>query len=175
MFYNHQTKTRLPDMLLISLICVIASVSLLLLYSASDQSISVLYKQLTRISIGFAIMLICCYIPPHHYKQLATPFYIFTLIMLILVLITGHTGKGAQRWLNLGFIRFEPSEMMKIALPLMLAKYLHDRPIPIKKIDTLICLVIGLLPTLLIIKQPDLGTGVIILLIAISTIFLAGI
>jgi rod shape determining protein RodA len=93
---------------------------------------------------------------------------------LISVAIMGHVGKGAQRWLHIGFIHFEPSEMMKLALPMMLAQTLHQQNLPPSKRTLSICLLITVLPVLLVAKQPDLGTAIMLMISSFLVLFLAG-
>jgi rod shape determining protein RodA len=95
--------------------------------------------------------------------------------MLAAVLAFGETGKGAQRWLDLGLFRFQPSEMMKLALPMMLAWYLAEKRLPPKKRRLLVAIIMTLLPVLLIAKQPDLGTALLVASAGVFVLFLAGI
>jgi rod shape determining protein RodA len=120
-------------------------------------------------------MLIIAQIPPK-FLRLWTP-WIFTLgiVLLVLVLIVGEIGKGAQRWLDIGFMRFQPSEIMKLAVPMMAAWYLMDRPLPPRLGELLIVLLaISLVPAALIAQQPDLGTALLIAASGIIVILLAG-
>jgi len=89
-------------------------------------------------------------------------FFAFGIVLLILVLLAGDVGKGAQRWLNLYVIRFQPSEMMKLVTPMMLAWYLCEKPFPPKVTSLIISLGLVILPTMLIAKQPDLGTALLV-------------
>jgi rod shape determining protein RodA len=115
-------------------------------------------------------------------KQLVFPFYAAVLIMLILVEALGFIGKGAQRWLDLGIVRFQPSEIMKLAVPMMCAWYLHQRPLPPSFRDICVVLLIVLVPVGLVAEQPDLGTallvaaaGLIVLVMGgLSPLYLAG-
>ncbi len=93
---------------------------------------------------------------------------------MILVDLVGETSKGAQRWLNLGFVRFQPSEIAKLAVPLMVATYLGKRPLPPSFKDTFIALAIIIMPTLLVAIQPDLGTAILVCSAGIFVLFLAG-
>jgi rod shape determining protein RodA len=101
--------------------------------------------------------------------------YALGLVLLTLVLVTGDIGKGAQRWLDLGFIRFQPSEMMKLAVPMMLAWFLADSRLPPSALRLLSAGVLVIVPTLLIAKQPDLGTALLIVSSGFFVLFLAGI
>ena len=153
--------------LLLSLL-LLSVVGLFVLYSAGDQNSDLLYRQLVRLFIGFIAMLAIAQFSPDILERWAPWIFAAGLIMLVAVLILGDIGKGAQRWLNLGFFRFQPSEIMKIAVPMMVAWYLSEATLPPKLSRLLVALVILFVPTLLVAKQPDLGTS---LLIAVSGIF----
>lgn len=164
------------DYPLFFLLILLTGIGLIILYSAGIQThYYTIKKQLLNIIFSFSILLIIAQIHPRFYHYFAYRLYFFTLCLLLVVLLFGHIGKGAQRWLNLGFIRFQPSELMKIALPLALSRYLTDRPIPPSVRNILISLFIITLPTLLIAKQPDLGTALLIMFTGIITLFLTGI
>lgn len=164
------------DYPLLTLLLLLTSLGLIILYSAAIQThYFTLKKQLINIIISFSLMLVISQIHPRLYYRIAYRFYFIILLILILVLFTGHIGKGAQRWLNLGFIKFQPSELMKIALPLALCRYLTDIASPPNMKKIAICLILILAPVLLIVKQPDLGTGLLILFTGLTSLFLAGI
>jgi rod shape determining protein RodA len=113
-------------------------------------------------------------VKPAFLRRLALPLWVFGVVLLVVVDITGHIGKGAQRWLDLGFIRFQPSEIMKLAVPMTCAWWLHERPLP-PNIPSLAALAfIIMLPTALTILQPDLGTGGLILIGGTMVVILAG-
>jgi len=120
-------------------------------------------------------MILLAQIPPHKYRTLAPWFYLLTFVLLVAVLGLGVAGKGAQRWLNFGLIRFQPSEIMKIAMPMMLAWYLKDKQLPPNLKTLSISLSIIIIPVLVIAKQPDLSTALIITATGIFVIFLTGI
>lgn len=156
-------------------IVILSGIGLFILYSSSNQNVSAVSHQLGSFCFAFAIMFILAQIPPHRYKSIAPWFFALTLILLFIVLATGAISKGAQRWLNLGIIRFQPSEMMKIAMPMMLAWYLQEKNLPPKGKIILISTTILLIPVLMIAKQPDLGTAIIIAATGIFVILLSGI
>lgn len=135
---------------------------LFVLYSASNQSSEVVIDQSVRIGIGVLCMLIVAQIPPNWFRLLATPGYLFGLLLLILVLLVGDAAMGARRWLDLGIVQFQPSEIMKIAVPLTVAAWFHERPIPPRMRDIIAIAGIVLLPVVLIANQPDLGTAVLV-------------
>lgn len=166
-------QLHIDPTLMISLIILIAA-GLIILYSASNQNMDVITKQLTRIGMALVIMFAFAQISPQRYQYFAPWLYVIAVILLIAVLATGHIGKGAQRWLNLGLFRFQPSEVMKIALPLMLAWYLHIHPLPPTKIYLAIAAILIGVPVLLTAKQPDLSTAILISSAGAYVLFLAG-
>lgn len=156
------------DMPLLILLMVLAAIGLTILYSAGNQDMVLIQKQLLRLGVAFGVMFVLAQINPATLLRWSPWLYGLGMIMLLAVLGMGVVGKGAQRWLDLGFIRFQPSEMMKLAVPMMVAWYLAEHPLPPKPRELLTALVIVIAPTLLIAKQPDLGTA---LLIASSGLF----
>ena len=141
---------------------------LMILYSAGGESESLIYRQITRLGMGCGVMFVMAQLPPRFYAKWAPALYGIGILLLVAVLIVGDKGKGAQRWLEFGGLRFQPSEIMKLAVPMMVAWYFSERQLPSKKRELLVALAIVMVPTLLILKQPDLGTS---LLIACSGIF----
>lgn len=162
------------DGLLLAGILLIMAIGLLALYSAVGQSSSQVTNQLARMSAALLAMLIMAQVPPGWLRRLSPFVYLGGLILLMLVLVSGDVGKGAQRWLDVG-VRFQPSEIMKLGVPLMLAWLLHDRPLPPSFALLLGCFVLVLTPVGLIALQPDLGTAIMISLSGAAVIFLAGI
>ena len=162
----------------IGVICILATIGCLILYSAAGGKITPwALNQGIRFGMGFVIMIVASLIPPEFYYKLSTPFYIFTLLLLIIVEVAGYTGMGAQRWIDLGIIKLQPSELMKIAVVLELAKYFSNTPLDdIKTIKgILIPILIVAVPVGLIMIQPDLGTSLMILFCAVSLFYLAGV
>ncbi|MCC5852452.1 MAG: rod shape-determining protein RodA [Alkalimonas sp.] len=147
---------------------------LMVLYSASGQSQAMMQAQLVRLGVALAVMIIFAQISPQTFKRWGLPLFVVGLLMLVAVLLVGEVGKGAQRWLNLGFIRFQPSEIMKIAVPLAIAWFISSHSLPPKLWRLLVGFVMCLIPTLLIAKQPDLGTALLIATSGIMVLFLAG-
>lgn len=162
------------DLPLLIGILVLITLGVCVVYSASGQESAMLIRHSKRISAAFLIMFIVAQIPPMSYRKWAVPFFILGLLLLTSVLLFGHVGKGAQRWLDLGFTKFQPSEIMKLIVPIMIAWYISRYTLPIKVSRILVALVLVLLPTLLIAKQPDLGTSLLIASSGIFVIFLAG-
>ena len=170
-----QKKLIHADWLLMFLVCLACLVGLFIVYSASGQSQEVLVKHSVRIGAGLAGMLVIAQIPPSVLKRLTPNLYLFALLMLVSVLIFGVVGKGAQRWLDLGFMRLQPSELMKIAMPLMIAWWLNNFPLPVRIPQLIVSALLVAIPTMLIMMQPDLGTAILIAASGLVIIFLAGI
>ena len=162
------------DYILLLLLLLTLFFGLTILYSASHENMAVVLKQMMHIVLAMGVMFLLAAIPPHKYKNWTPWVYGFSLILLILVMVMGKIGKGAQRWLDLGFMRFQPSELMKLALPMMMAWYFEQaqNPLPYKKLF-MGALMISV-PTLLIAKQPDLGTAIAVAIGGGCVLFLAG-
>jgi len=163
------------DALLLFLLLVILVAGLMILYSASDQNISLIVRQLVRVGTAFLVLILLANIHPDRLRDLAYWIYGVGLLLLILVLMVGEEGKGAQRWLNLGIVRFQPSELMKLAVPLLVAAYIAERPLPSSFLRIAVCLSMVFIPSLLISKQPDLGTALLIVISGLLVIFLSGV
>ncbi len=152
---------------------LICGFGLFILYSAVGESSRLLINQLVRLSVAFVAMFIVAQLPPDFLRRWTPWGYVAGLILLVLVLTKGDVGQGARRWLDLG-IRFQPSEAMKLGVPMMAAWYLHDRQMPPKLGQILIIAVMIVVPTVLIARQPDLGTALLIAASGIIVIVLAG-
>jgi len=164
---------HLDGALLTGIVCIL-SIGLAALYSAVGQNADLLVGQLLRIGAALAAMLIMAQVSSSWLRRAAPWIFAAGLLLLMLVLATGDVGKGAQRWLNFG-VRFQPAEIMKLGLPMMLAWLLHDRPLPPSFGLIVISLIIIFVPVGLIAVQPDLGTAILIVLSGATVIFLAGI
>lgn len=162
------------DLPLLGGLSILMLVGLVVLYSAGGQDMNLIYRQLTRLSVACGIMLVIAQIPPMVYRKWAVVVFIAGIAMLVSVLLFGHVGKGAQRWLDLGFMKFQPSEIMKLVVPMTIAWYISRNNIPAKLMHIIIAFALVLIPTLLIAKQPDLGTSLLIASSGIFVIFLAG-
>ncbi len=162
------------DLYLLLSIILLTIMGLIILYSASSQNRVVLEQQILHISLAFAVMVFFAQIPPLLYQRWAVWLYGIGLFFLIAVLLVGHTGKGAERWLSLGFIRFQPSELMKLALPLFLASYFHKMHLPLNNRAIFVALMIILVPAILVSKQPDQSTAALLIIAGGSVLFLAG-
>lgn len=173
--YRFTAKSIHIDWPLLGLLLLLIAFGMLILFSASNQNPTMILKQGMRLVFALAIMILFSMIPPHKYK-IWTPWIFGTgLFLLLLVMAMGKIGKGAQRWLDLGIFRFQPSEIMKLAIPLMMAWYLEKKPTPISLKHLAVALLITAIPALLIAKQPDLGTAVMVIFAGLSAVFVAGI
>jgi len=152
---------------------LICAFGLFVLYSATGENSRLLINQAVRMGVAFVGMLIIAQMPPDFLRRWTPWAYIGGLVLLVLVLTIGEVGQGARRWLNIG-VRFQPSEAMKLAVPMMTAWFLHDRQIPPKLGHLAVIAVLIAVPTYLIAKQPDLGTSLLIAASGIIVIVLAG-
>ncbi|RLA12679.1 MAG: rod shape-determining protein RodA, partial [Gammaproteobacteria bacterium] len=142
---------------------------------ASGGDMAVVKGQLIRVGIGLFIMLAIAQVPSYFFYRLAPALFLFGLALLLAVELAGDVGKGAQRWLDLGVMRFQPSELSKLIVPLMVARYLSERahPLPWRYIAGALLLIV--LPVALILGQPDLGTALMVTASGLAVIFFAGI
>ncbi|MCE8025931.1 rod shape-determining protein RodA [Billgrantia aerodenitrificans] len=167
-------RTHLDPWLLLLLV-ILLTVGLGVLYSASGQRIEVVMAQASRFVVAFVIMLVLAQLPPATLMRWALLLYGAGLLMLVAVELVGDVGMGARRWLVIpGVIRFQPSELMKLAMPLMLAAWLSRRELPPRWKDLLVCAVLLGLPVLLIARQPDLGTSLLVACAGVFVVLLAG-
>ncbi len=155
-------------------ICTVLAFGAFVLYSASGNSVDTVLRQFARIGVAAVFMVAIAQIQPVWLRRAAPWLFAAGLMMLILVLVRGEMGGGAQRWLDIG-IRFQPSELMKLAVPAMLAWVLHERPLPPSIVLVCSLLLLTGVPVAMIALQPDLGTAILIALTGITVIFLAGI
>jgi rod shape determining protein RodA len=163
------------DPLFLALLVAIVSYGLIVLYSAINQDMVVFYNQLARMGLAFVALFIAAQLQPAFYLRWAPLIYACGVLLLLLVLVVGVKVKGSQRWLDVGgLLRFQPSELMKIAVPMMVAWYFHDRPLPPTFKDLIIGLGIIGMPAAFIIVQPDLGTGILVAGAGFAVLVLAG-
>ncbi len=162
------------DTFLMACILFTMLVGLFVLYSASGQSLERISAQLVNIAIALSVMWLVSNIQPQHLENIAPPLYIVGILLLIAVELFGHISHGAQRWLDLGIIKIQPSEIMRISVPMMLAWYFAKREASPRIADFVIAAFLLLVPAGLIMKQPDLGTALLICASGIFVIFLAG-
>ncbi|KPM79233.1 MULTISPECIES: rod shape-determining protein RodA [Pseudoalteromonas] len=148
--------------------------SLAIVYSASGQDSAMMIRHATRMFGAILGMFILAQFSPNTLKSMVIPLYCVGLLMLVGVLLFGVSSKGAQRWLDLGVTRFQPSELMKIAVPMMVAWYIGRNHLPPRIIHLIIGFAIVMVPTILIKEQPDLGTSILIASSGIFVLFLSG-
>lgn len=172
--YRGSRKNLHIDGTLFSLILILCAAGLIILYSASGQSMRTIEFQIGHFLFGFMIMFMCAQISPMTWQRSAIWLYGAGLIMLVVVLLIGHIGKGGQRWLNLGIVRFQPAELMKLAIPLTIAYYYHKITLPVRMSAVFIAVPLILIPAALTAKQPDLGTAILLFIAGASVLFLAG-
>lgn len=153
--------TRLDGWMLLLLV-VLCCFGLFVLYSASGKDIGYVSRQAVRMGAGFCVMIFLAHLSPRLLARWAPWLYAGGVLLLLAVLLFGVGAKGAQRWLALPGFRFQPSEIMKLVLPLMIAVYLANRPLPPSPRHVAIALLMVAVPTALIMKQPDLGTSLLI-------------
>ncbi|MEJ2528913.1 MAG: rod shape-determining protein RodA [Gammaproteobacteria bacterium] len=162
------------DLPLLTAIILLCGLGLLFLYSASGQNTEQIIRQSIRLAAGFAGMLALAQVHPDKLRYWSPMVFSIGIILLVVVLIEGHMGKGAQRWINLGLFRFQPSEILKLALPMMVAWYLSREHLPPTWGRIAVAGVLILLPVMLIAKQPDLGTALLVAFAGMFVLFLGG-
>ena len=156
-------------------ILILCAVGLIVLYSAGNQNIELIYRQTIKFAIAIALMLLIAQLPPAEIARWSVGLYILGIILLIAVIFFGDVGKGAQRWLDIKVFRFQPSELMKLSVPMMVAFYLSDKSLPPSFVRVFLVIVFIAAPVLLIAKQPDLGTSLLVATAGFSVLFIAGI
>ena len=162
------------DFPLLVLLLILLVYSAFVLWSASGLDPEMMERRLGQIFSGIIIMLVLAQIPPRVYETWAPHLYIVCVILLVFVDVFGQISKGAQRWLDLGIVRFQPSEIAKIAVPLMVARFMNRDQCPPTLKNTAIALLLVVVPTLLVAAQPDLGTSILVAASGIFVLFLAG-
>ena len=170
---NILNRLHLDLPLLISLL-LLSGLGLFFLYSAGSQEMAQVVRQATRLAIGLVFMVFLAQIPPDKLRTWSPMLFSAGLLLLVAVLIEGQMGKGAQRWLSLGLFRFQPSELLKLSLPMVIAWYLAGERLPPTWKRIAIAGALILLPVLLIAKQPDLGTALLVGSAGLFVLFLAG-
>lgn len=162
------------DLPLLLLLMTVSLIGLFTLYSASGHRLDVVFGQFARLIIGIIAMVMVAQMPSEWYRFAAPIFYVIGTLLLVLVLFLGDHAKGAQRWLDLGVLRFQPSEIMKLAVPLTIAAYLHLRPLPPRWMDIGLVGILIMIPVGLVAIQPDLGTGLLIAAAGGFVLYMAG-
>lgn len=162
------------DPMLLGLLMLTLVMSLFVLYSASGQDMGRVGAQMTNMLVACGVMWLCALTPPRYLQQLSVPLFLLGVMLLVGVALFGDVSKGARRWLDLGVARIQPSELMKIAVPMMLAWYFAKREATLRMGDHLVGAVLLAVPVGLILKQPDLGTAMMIGASGFYVLFLAG-
>ncbi|HSM69081.1 MAG TPA: rod shape-determining protein RodA [Xanthomonadales bacterium] len=162
------------DWVLLILIMLVILAGLAVLYSATGQDAAFVQRQSIRLGIGLAAMMVISQVPPHVLRIWAPWLYGLGLILLLATWLFGE-GRSAQRWLDLGLVRFQPSELMKLAVPMMVAAWLHPKVLPPEWRESLVAGLFLATPTVLILHQPDLGTALLVAASGCFTLYLAGI
>lgn len=153
---------------------VLAGISLLVVFSASASDLWLTTKHLIRLILGFGILFVIAQIRSEDIRRLAPILFVLGIVLLIAVLGVGIVSKGARRWLGAGGFTFQPSEILKLALPMMLAWYFSRIPLPPRLHQMAIAALITLVPVALIARQPDLGTAILVFGSGFAILFLAG-
>ena len=148
--------------------------ALIVQYSAGGQSVDMILRTLMRFGLGFMAMIALAHAGPNFLRSLAPWLYGVGIVLLLVVDAIGYVGKGAQRWLDLGLIRFQPSEIMKLAVPMLAASFLHERPLPPSWRNLLVLAALIVVPAGLVAMQPDLGTAVLIFATGALVVLMAG-
>lgn len=162
------------DLPLLMLLIALTALGLVVLYSASGQSMPAVQRQGRYFLLAYVLMLLVAQIDVDRVRRLAPWAFLLGVGLLLLVPLIGVGAKGAQRWLSLGGFRFQPAELMKLAVPMAVAWYLSARPLPPRFHHVLVSLVLISVPTLLIAIQPDLGTSILIGASGLAVLFFAG-
>ena len=162
------------DMPLLTGLLVLSGLGLMVLYSATGQDWEQLERQIWRLLLGFAVMFGVAQLHPLRLRRWSPFLYGAGLLLLVAVMLFGDVGKGAQRWLDLGVLRFQPSELVKLAVPMMVAWFLAASPLPPSWRRLLAGAILTAVPALLIAKQPDLGTALLVASAGLAVLFLSG-
>jgi rod shape determining protein RodA len=162
------------DLPLMGLLLLLLLLSTAVVYSAAGGGGDRLVAHFVNMAVALGVMLVATLIPPQRLMQFALPLYVLGLLLLLGVALFGDIAKGAQRWLNLGIVRIQPSELMRLAVPMMLAWYLHTRQEVRSGRDFLVAAGLLLLPVAFILEQPDLGTSLLIAASGFFVLFLGG-
>jgi rod shape determining protein RodA len=153
---------------------VLCGLGLMVLYSAGGEDIGILIRQATRLAFAFVLMFLVAQLSPVVIERWSLWIFLIGVAMLAAVLLVGHVGKGAQRWLDLGFFRFQPSELMKLAVPMVVAWYLSHKTLPPNFGNIFIVGLFIIVPVGLIAKQPDLGTSLLVATAGLAVLFISG-
>lgn len=166
--------TRYIDGFLLGGVLLLMLVGLTVLYSATGANINRVSNQAVNMLVAFAIMWLVANIPLQHIRRLALPMYLLGIVLLVGVALFGEIHNGARRWLNIGITSIQPSELMKLAVPLIMAWYFDKYEITLRLRDYVGATLLLLLPVILILRQPDLGTALLIASSGFYVLYLAG-
>jgi rod shape determining protein RodA len=166
--------TRSIDGTLVGIVLALLALGLVVLVSASNLNAARVTAQLANMLIALGVLWLFANIPPHYLMRLALPLYVVGVLLLIAVALFGDVVHGARRWLDLGVTRVQPSEFMKIAVPLALAWYFDRHEKSLRLANYAVAVVMLVIPVALIARQPDLGTAVLITAAGFFVLFLAG-
>ncbi len=153
----------------------LSGLGLVVIYSASGESWDVMMRQAVRLGIAWCLLLLTAHITPETLRRFSPHIFIAGVMMLVAVLVFGVIAKGAQRWLDLGVVRFQPSELMKLAVPMMIAWIMTRKRLPPSFAMVLLALSLTMIPSGLVVVQPDLGTAIMLAVSGLFVVFLAGI
>jgi len=159
---------------LLAAVLAVCTAGLIVLYSAAGENVGIFLGQAARVGLGLAVLVVVAQVPPRLMRTGAPWLFALGVLLLVAVALVGDVSMGAQRWLDLKVVRFQPSEIMKLAVPLACAWYLHDRPLPPDLRTVIVVGVAVLVPTLLIAEQPDLGTALLVASGGALVVLLAG-
>lgn len=162
------------DVPLLTIIGMLALIGFITLSSAGYDFPWRITDQARNLGVAFIVMFVFANIKPQWLMRLAVPVYVVGVVLLILTEVAGVTVKGATRWLDIGVARIQPSEIMKLGLPLILAWCFHRREGALRTVDFVLAAAIMLVPVVLILKQPDLGTSLLVIAAGFAVIFFAG-
>ncbi len=164
---------HIDNQLLVALL-LLMGVGLVTIFSGSNQSVPRISSQVANILVALGIMYAFANVPPHYLMRIALPLYVLGVLLLVCVALFGDIVNGARRWLYIGVTRIQPSELMKIAVPLMLAWYFDRYEATLKLKNYIVAVVLLIVPIGLIVRQPDLGTALLISAAGAYVLFLAG-
>ena len=163
------------DLPLLTGVLTLSALGLVALYSAGGGDVDLVVRQAIRLAIGFGLMLVLAQIAPGHFLYAAPLLYLAFMLLLCVVLVFGETAQGAQRWLRVGPVGFQPSEFMKLTVPLMIAWFVSGGELPPRFWRIALASILVILPVALVMQQPDLGTALLIAVSGGSVLFLSGV
>ena len=162
------------DQYLFISITLLSIMGLFFLYSASQEDLNTVIKQSIFVGFGLMLMFAVSQLDPDFYKMSSGLFLVVSIVLIFITILFGKEINGAKRWLDLGFFTLQTSEIVKIALPIFLASYLYNKPLPISRKHTFITLILISFIFFLVYRQPDLGTGLVVFMAGVYILFLAG-